>query len=403
MNLDILSDRRKKLREHLKNDELVVIFASSLPAYPHNFLQSNNFMYFTGLNVENAIFVYQKRKKKSLEVVFIERNNPKMEVWLGKKMSQNEAKKISGIKQISYIDEFEQMVSNWLNSSKKCMINLNSSGLNGSINHQQQFASKIKQHFPQIKIEDVSSRMIPLRSIKSDWEVAQIQKAIDVTAKAIDEIYSKAKPGMMEYELEAILKYEITRNGLRHIGFNPIIASGVNAATLHYDKNNAKIGKNELLLMDIGAACNNYSADISRTFPVSGKFTKRQKEVYSEVLKINKKMIELVKPGISLETLNKKTVELMQESLIKLGLIKEKGQYKKYYMHSVGHHLGMDTHDIGSKESVLEVGSVITIEPGIYIPEEKIGVRIEDDILVVKDGYKVLSKDIPKEINDLES
>jgi len=260
----------------------------------------------------------------------------------------------------------------------------------------------MKQHFPQILAADITKLMIPLRSVKSDWEIEQLQKAIAITGSGIKNIMKKAKVGMMEYELDAILKYEINRSGMKHIGFKSIIAAGKNAATLHYEKNNSKIGKDEMVLLDVGAACNGYSADISRTFPVTGKFTKRQKQVYSEVLSINKQIIEMVKPGVGFKELNKKTVELIQNSLMKLKLIKDKTEYRKYYMHSVGHHLGMDTHDLGARDSVLEAGNVITIEPGIYIPEESIGVRIEDDILVTSNGYQNLSENIPKEIKDLE-
>jgi len=270
------------------------------------------------------------------------------------------------------------------------------------LNKIQDFINKSKQHFPQITAMDITKLMIPLRSVKTKWEIEQMQKAIDITGEGIKNIIKKSKIGMMEYELDAILKYEINRNGLKHIGFKSIVAAGENAATLHYEQNNSKIKKDEMVLLDVGAACNGYSADISRTFPVSGKFTQRQKEVYSEVLAINKKIIKMVKPGIGMTELNEKTVELIQKSLIKLKLIKDKKDYRKYYMHSVGHHLGMDTHDLGSRNSVLKVGNVITIEPGIYIPEEKIGVRIEDDILVTKTGYKNLSVNIPKEIKDLE-
>ena len=208
---------------------------------------------------------------------------------------------------------------------------------------------------------------------------------------------------MKEFELEAILQYHIIKNGLKHQGFVPIIAAGKNATTLHYIRNDSKIGNNELVLLDVGAACNNYSADISRTFPVSGKFTARQKEVYYEVLNIQKEIIEMVNPQVGLTDLNKRTNELIAEALIRLKLISDKKDFRKYYMHSVSHHLGMDTHDLGSRDSVLEAGNVITVEPGIYIPEEGIGIRIEDDILVTKDGYKNLSADIPKEIEDLEN
>lgn len=401
MNSKLLTERRKKLLDQLANNELAIIFAASVSSYPRNFLQDKNFMYLTGLDVPDAILVVHKLKKPVVEV-FIERGIPELEVWEGKKMSKEEATRISAINRVSYLDEFERKIGSYLNSSKKVYSNFGYNNVNKLLNKSQSFINKAKQHFPHITAIDMTKIMIPLRSVKIKWEIEQLQKAIDVTGDGINKIMKQAKAGMMEYEMEAILRYEANRNGLQHMGFKPIIAAGKNAATLHYEQNDSKIGKNEMLLLDVGAACNGYSADVTRTFPVSGKFTKRQKEVYAEVLKINKKIIEMVKPGIGMKELNEKTVELIQGSLIKLKLIKDKSEYRKYYMHSVGHHLGMDTHDIGARDSVLEEGNVITVEPGIYIPEESIGVRIEDDILVTKNGYINLSENIPKEIHELE-
>ena len=401
MNLKLLTDRRKGLIKQLKDNELVIVFAASVSKYPRNFLQDKNFQYLTGLNVPDAILVISKQKKPVMEI-FIERGIPEVEVWEGKKITKEEATEISGVERISFLDEFERKVGFYLASASKVYANLGYNNIDKPLNKTQNFINKAKQHFPQITAIDITKLMIPLRSVKTKWEIEQMQKAIDITGDGIKNIFKKSKIGMMEYELDAILKYEINRNGLKHIGFKSIIASGENAATLHYEQNDSKIGKDEMVLLDVGAACNGYSADISRTFPVSGKFTKRQKEVYSEVLAINKKIIKMVKPGIGMKELNEKTVGLIQKSLIKLKLIKDKKDYRKYYMHSVGHHLGMDTHDLGARDSVFEVGNVITIEPGIYIPEEKIGVRIEDDILVTKTGYKNLSENIPKEINELE-
>ena len=274
--------------------------------------------------------------------------------------------------------------------------------MNSPLNKEQSFVRQIRDRFPKILFDDLSKIILPLRTVKEKWEIKQIQKAIDITGKGIKQIYKKARAGMMEFELEAIFNYEITKTGLRHLGFKSIIAAGKNAATLHYESNNSKIGKNDLVLLDVGASYNNYSADISRTFPVSGKFTDRQKAVYEEVWNVQKAIIKMIKPGIGLKELNKKTVELISKALIKLKLIKDKKNYKKYYMHSISHHLGMDTHDIGKRDSILKAGNVITVEPGIYIPEESIGVRIEDDILVTKDGYKNLSENIPKEIEEIE-
>ena len=401
MESKFLIDRRKKLIKQIKEKELVIVFASSVPKYPRNFLQENNFKYLTGLDIPDAILVINKQKKPVMEL-FIERGIPEMEVWVGKKMTKVETTEISGIEKISYLDEFDRKIGFYMAPSIKIHSNLGYNNIDKPLSKPQDFINKAKQHFPHITAVDMTKIMIPLRSVKTKWEIEQMQKAIDVTGDGIKNIIKKSKIGMMEYELEALLQYEITRNGLKHMGFKPIIAAGGNAATLHYEQNDSKIGKDEMVLLDVGAACNGYSADISRTFPVSGKFTKRQKEVYFEVLKINKKIITMVKPGIGMKELNEKTVELIQKALIKLKLIKDKNDYKKYYMHSVGHHLGMDTHDIGARDSVLKIGNVVTVEPGIYIPEENIGVRIEDDILVTKTGYKILSENIPKEIKDLE-
>jgi len=402
MDSKLLVNRRTGLIKQLKEKELIIIFAASVAKYPRNFLQDNNFKYLIGLDLPEAILVISKQKKPVMEL-FIERGIPEMEVWEGKKMTKEEASEISGIEKISYLDEFERKIGSYMGSSISVYTNLGYNNIDKPLNKQQDFITKAKQHFPHITASDITKIMIPLRSVKTKWEIEQIQKAINVTGEGIKNIIIKSKIWMMEYELEAILQFEVTRKGFQHMGFKPIIAAGGNAATLHYEQNNSKIGKDEMVLLDVGAACNGYSADISRTFPVSGKFTKRQKEVYSEVLKINKKIITMVKPGIGMKELNEKTVELIQKSLIKLKLIEDKKDYRKYYMHSVGHHLGMDTHDIGARDSVLKMGNVITIEPGIYIPEEKIGVRIEDDILVTKTGNKNLSKNIPKEINELEN
>ncbi|HHE37379.1 MAG TPA: aminopeptidase P family protein, partial [Candidatus Cloacimonetes bacterium] len=366
------------------------------------FQQENNFLYLTGLEVPEAVLVIYKIKDKPVIDLFIERNIPEMVVWEGEKMLPDKAREKSGIKMVSFLDEFERKLGMYLLNKHKCFINRIHSGLNSPLNKQQLFIKSVRDRFPELSYEDFTEIIRPLRMIKDKWEIQQIQKAIDITAQGISEIFKKAKSGMMEYELEAILNYEITRSGMRHLGFKSIIAAGKNAATLHYVNNNSMIGKNDLILLDVGAACNNYSADISRTFPVSGKFTARQKAVYGEVLKINKKIIAMVKPGVGLKELNEKTIELIKVALKKLKLIKDEKDYRQYYMHSVSHHLGLDTHDVGKRDSILKTGNVITVEPGIYIPKEKIGVRIEDDILVTKTGHQILSKNIPKEIEDIE-
>lgn len=403
MTVKLLNGRREKLNEQLQDKDIVLIFAASHPDYPRYFLQDSNFMYFCGLDIPDAVFVQKKVKDKVNTVLFIERSIPEMEVWEGKKLSREEAQTISGIKNIFFLDEMERKIGFYLSGTQNCYINLNTTSLTAPLNKQQLFAKKIREAFPGIQVDDALPKISPIRAVKDKWEIDQMQKAIDITGKGIAEIRKQARTGMLEYELEAILGYEAKRHGLRHMGFHPIIAAGINAATLHYHQNNCKIGKNDLILLDVGCACNGYSADITRTFPVSGRFSKRQRDVYQEVLNVNKKIIEMAKPGVSLVELNKTTVELITEALFRLKLIKEKSEYFKYYMHSVGHHLGMAAHDVGPRDSALEEGNVITVEPGIYIPAEKIGVRIEDDILITKTANRNLSLGIPKEVEELEN
>ena len=280
--------------------------------------------------------------------------------------------------------------------------NIGHQAINAPLSYAMFRLKPIKERYPQIAIQCITEKISPLRKIKSEWEIMQLQKAIDVTGKGILDIWENAQAGMMEYELEAMLFYRIQRSGLKHWGFAPIIASGINAATLHYEKNDCQIGTNDLVLMDVGASYMNYSADISRTFPISGVFSERQKDVYSAVLRVQKEIISMIHPGVSLMDLQKRTRELIAQELIELKLITEASEVGKYYMHGVSHFLGMDTHDVGGRTAILEPGNVITVEPGIYIPEERIGVRIEDDVLVTEEGYCVLSQNIPKEISEIE-
>lgn len=403
MDLKILTNRREKLGELMNDNEMMVIFSDVSPSYPRAFKQENNFLYFTGLEIPDAALLAMKTKGKTNFWLFIDRDIPEMVVWMGEKMSKIQAKELSGIETISYYDEFKRSAGNWLGASETCFVNKLNSKLNGNLNREQTFVKKVRDHYPALKFANLNKLMTPLRSVKDDYELEQLQKAIDATGRGIKRIYAEAKAGMMEYELEARLNFEVQVSGLAHMGFKSIVAAGKNATTLHYEANNTEVGKKELVLLDVGAGCNNYSADISRTFPVSGKFTARQKAVYQEVLDVQKAIIAMVKPGVSMVDLNTKTNELITAALKRLGLIEEDKHFRAYYMHSIGHHLGMDTHDLGARDSVLKPGNVITVEPGIYIKDEGIGVRIEDDILVTEEGHRNLSSHIPKEVEDLEA
>jgi len=400
---ELLTERREKLNNTLENNSLILLFAATDESI--SFLQNKNFYYFTGLEIPEAILIMTKKGGKIASQLFIERTIPERIVWEGAKMSKDTAGEISGIDRIFYLDEFERVLTSQLTSIERIFIDLEPHLLGEPLNRPVYHAEQLRIRNPHICFIPVSKLVSPLRMIKDEWEIEQLKRAIDVTGKGLNRVFRETRSGMFEYQLEAMLQYEMMFHGLKNWGFKPIVATGSNGVTLHYSQNRDKIGRNDLVLIDVGALCNNYSADISRTFPVAAKFTKRQKEVYTEVLKAQEGIISIIEPGITLKELNKKTVEFLTESLLRLKVIKKEEEYRKYYMHSVSHFLGMDAHDVSiyHADSILEPGNVITVEPGLYIEEESIGVRIEDDILVTDTGCEVLSAKIPKQVEELES
>ena len=385
----------------MANGEACIIFANQAENL-RKFSQDNNFLYFTGLKIPNAILVLIKSADAVQEMLFIERGIPEREVWDGKKMTKDEAQEISEIRRVLYLDEYDATMSMWCPMLNKIHANIGFVALDQPLNYALYRLEPLRIRFPQIQIADITPLITPLRKIKDAWEIEQMQKAIDITGEGILDIIRQARASMYEYELEAMLFYRMQRSGAHHWGFAPIIASGINAATLHYGQNNCRIEEGQLVLMDVGAAYNNYSADITRCFPVSESFSDRQKQIYQLVLDVQKEIIEMIKPGVSLMDLQVRTRELLAESALAIGLIKDLDEITRYYMHGVSHFLGLDTHDLGGRNAILEVGNVITVEPGIYIPEENLGVRIEDDVLVTESGNHVLSHNIPKEISEIE-
>ncbi|HOD52980.1 MAG TPA: Xaa-Pro aminopeptidase [Candidatus Cloacimonadota bacterium] len=405
MNAEIFQKRRNCLVNNLEKDEIVIIFAndpiSGSGTGAFRFLQNSNFYYFTGLDTPEAVLVMGKNGDTFFDTVFVEKNIPERIVWDGEKMYPEEVTQISGIKNVQFLEGFDSYISYQLFRCEKAYINIGLQDWKKPLSKQALFAERMKKIIPSLTVKDVDLLIKPLRNIKDETEIEAITEAIRVTWAGIEGIWEIAQPGMMEYELEAKLRYEMERRACTY-GFLPIIGAGKNAATLHYINNNSKVGENELVLLDVGASYKHYSADIARTFPVSGKFTDRQREVYAEVLFIQKEVISMMKPGVAMNDVFKKTRELMFESLKKLNLIQEESEVNQYFMHGIGHHLGLDVHDLGDRDFILQEGMVTTIEPGIYIPEESIGVRIEDDILITSDGHRILSDFIPKEIEDIE-
>ncbi len=288
------------------------------------------------------------------------------------------------------------------NSTEILYLDLENRYFNGFTNAFK-FAQKFKENYPYANIKNVYNIIGNLRLFKEDFEIENMKTAINITQKAIEKILKNAKPNMNEYEIEAYFDFEIKRNGAKDKAFQTILAGGKNATVLHYSENNCNVEDNNLVLLDLGASYKYYSADISRTFPINGKFSERQKELYNIVLGAQQKVINAIKPGVPMKSLNEIVLEHYKTELRKIGLIKEDSEVSKYYYHGVSHFLGLETHDVaGTEGAILKKGMVITVEPGIYVAEEGIGIRIEDDILVTENGFENLSKDILKTVEEIE-
>lgn len=408
----MFKDNRKKVINSLKEDKaMVILFAGKAQHktcdqfFP--FEPNRNFYYMTGIDKPHIIYIAIKNGENIDETLFIERYDELKAKWDGAVIGEEEAKNISSIENIKYLDEFSATFSNLVfrNSIETIYLDLENRYLDNNKDSFKQ-ANIIKENYPYITIKNIYNDLGYFRLFKTEEEVENLRKAIAITKKGIENIWNNTKPNIMEYELEACFDYEIKRNGSKDKAFNTILASGSNATVLHYGENNDKINDGELILIDLGATYKYYNADISRTFPANGKFTDRQKQIYNIVLEGQRKVIEAIKPGLPFKRLNEILIEYYEEELTKIGLIKDKSEISKYYYHGVSHYLGLDTHDVSrdlGTDGGLKPGMVITVEPGLYIAEEGIGIRIEDDILVTETDYENLSKDIIKTVEEIEN
>ena len=410
MNKDIYINNRNKLMETIDEDSIVILFAGKAPKKTgdelYEFTPNRNFYYLTGIQEQEHIVVLLKSNETISETLFLKDIDLDAEMWNGKTLRDNEAKEISGIEEVSYMKEFSSYIHRAINGSEniKLYLDLSREAIDEPDSEANIVARQIRNKYPQVIIKNLSSKIALLRIIKSQEEIEQMKKAIEITIEGVKALMKNAKPGMKEYELEAYFDFECKTKGAKDYAFKTIAAAGKNATILHYAENNSEIKDGELILFDLGAQWNLYNADITRTFPVNGKFTDRQKEVYEAVLRVNKAVIEKIKPGLNYKELNAWATDLIAEECIKLGIINDKNEVRKYYWHSIGHSLGLDTHDLEpqGRNFTFAEGMVFTVEPGIYIGEENIGIRIEDDVLVTKDGCEVLTKEMIKEVNEIE-
>lgn len=410
MKNEVFELNRRRLAEKLDDNSLLILFAGNAPKKTgdekYQFTPNRNFYYLTGINEEDHIFVMEKSNGNTTAKMFIKEIDEEKEKWLGKTIRKEEVYEISKIEEVSYLGDFRPYLNKILNESveKTIYLDLERDEFDSFPSISNAFASELRNKYANVNIKNVFPLMAPLRLVKSKEEVEEMQKAVDITIEGVKSIMKNIKPGMKEYELEAYFEFECRRRGVCDYAFKTIAAAGKNATILHYVDNNSEAKDGDLILFDLGAQVNYYNGDISRTFPVNGKFTERQKEVYEAVLRVNERVISELKAGVNFLEMNKKSREWIAEECINLGLIEDKKDVSKYYWHSIGHSLGLDTHDIDNpgRNTTLEPGMIYTVEPGIYIAEEGIGIRIEDDVLITESGNEVLTKDMIKSVKDIE-
>ena len=403
--------RRTLLMEQLPEESIAFFFSGSAPyrsldeKYP--FTVNRHFYYLTGLDKEDMTLMLVNHNGVTMEYLFIEPFNELEAKWVGGRMSEVEASKISQVNAVlqnqDFLPTLQTFLHRTMNQYDEVMlyVDLHTQEYNQATT-ETKLAQQVKSYFPHAHVANVYPYIAQLRLVKDDEEIETLKRSIETTRLGIESMMKHAEPKMMEYELEAYFDFELKRHNADH-SFPSIIAGGKNATILHYGENNTRIKDRSLVLCDLGAAHDHMCADITRTFPINGKFTKRQAEIYDIVLRGNKMIIDAIKPGMTLAQLNRMLVKFYQKELKEVGLLSHGKTVSDYYWHGVSHMLGLDTHDVSLADYQLQEGNVFTVEPGLYIEEENIGIRIEDNVLVTSDGCINLSADIIKEIADIEA
>jgi len=410
---------RKNFNKHLKNNSLAIFNASD--EFPRSgdqnfvFKQNPDLFYLSGIDQEQTILLLYPDCPNPLyrEVLFLRQTNDHIKVWEGYKYTKEQAKAASGIQAIYWLEDFDNILHSIVNYADHIYLNTNENDrYSPEVPYRDlRFIEKIKSKYPLHHFERSAPIMRGLRAVKSDVEIELTKKACGITRDAFVRVLKFTKPGVKEYEIEAEIIHEFIRQGGTGHAYTPIIASGHNANILHYNDNNQTCKDGDVILFDFGAEYANYNADMSRSIPVNGHFTKRQKEVYNAVLQVMKASVNLIGEGIAWNNYHEQVGEIMTQQLIKLGLItaeEVKNQnpawpaYKKYFMHGTSHHLGIDVHDFAGRYTPFAAGNILTVEPGIYIPEEGLGIRLENNILITANGNIDLMADIPLEAEEIE-
>ncbi len=399
---------REKLARRLADNSAAAVFSGrdikKMGDENYPFTPQSNFFYLTGIDEPEGILLIVKKNGDVSESLFIEPPDDEKAQWVGAVISKEKAAEISGIENIYYNYTFYEKLSDTLFNKRIENIYIDLENRDFRMTRELEFAKDTAENYPYIDMKDLHIEMAELRRIKSRQEIENIGRAIEITGEGIVNMMKNARAGMYEYEIEAYFDFALKYRSVKDFAFKSIVASGKNATVLHYSRNCDKTGDGDLVLCDVGAKYNYYCGDITRTFPVNGRFTDRQKQLYNIVLDGQKLILKTIRPGVPFKSLNETLLGYYAEKLKEIGLISTEKEVKKYYWHNVSHMLGIETHDVGRhNEGLLEEGMVLTVEPGLYIADEGIGIRIEDDVVVTKDGCRLVYDGIPKEISEIEA
>ena len=416
---DLFVQNRKRFVEQLKPNSIAVFNSNDIMPTSadgsHPFIQQTDIFYMCGIDQEESTLVIypDALEEKHREILFLKETNEQIALWEGQKYTKDEATAVSGIKTVYWNNEFNNIFKPLVFQSERIYLNTNEHlRSDASVEtRDKRFIQWCRDAFPLHRYRRLAPVMQDLRIVKSSVEVDLIKRAGNITDKAFRRLLGFIEPGVWEFEIEAEIYHEFLRNRSRGPAFETIVASGADSCTLHYVKNDKQCRKGDLVLIDFGAEYANYAADVTRTVPANGRFSKRQKQVYNAVLKVHKAAIRMLKPGNTLDEYSRRVGSIMETELIDLGLLdagKVKKQseaqplYKQYFPHGTSHHLGLDVHDYGDRYRKFEPGMVLTCEPGIYIRDEGIGIRIENNILITEDEPVDLTADIPREADEIE-
>ena len=453
-----LAQRREAVMDHMGQQGMLILFSADQRRYSgdvdYEYRQENNLYYLTGIRQAGVTLVLMPQNQTRQEILFLPEPDPEKELWTGKTLDSEGATTISGIPTVWEASEFNAFLdsvlygkpyrvrsTNIFEEYEKFFEDLRQDrsyiyllldrkpGFEGELTKEFEFAARLRERFTGVRIKDSSKIFQELRAIKTPLEIEQLRRAISITIEAHREVMRMLRPELWEYEVEAVIEYIFKKRNSFDWAFPSIVASGPNSTILHYHTSQRRMHGGDLLLVDIGAEYNYYAADITRTIPVNGRFSGPQKEIYQLVLNAQEATLEMVAPGVSFSALNEKATTVLREGLLELGLITDisSRQYRAFFPHGVGHFLGLDVHDVSGGDT-LKPNMVITVEPGLYIREDalerltrygvpdsdlakltltverykNIGIRIEDDVLVIKGGYELLSGQLPREISEIE-